>query len=55
MEGAGLAKIDQVPDRLWSVVPMYTNGRQRATVGVPLWKNPMRLRVLRSPEQASAV
>jgi len=55
VEGSGLAKIDQVPDRLCLFVPMYTNGRQRATVGVPPWKNPLRLRVLRSPEQASAV
>ena len=55
MKGAGLATIDQVPHVLRLVVPLYTNGCWRATVGVPPWKNPNRLLVFRSPEQAIAV
>jgi hypothetical protein len=36
VKGAGLATIDQVPHVLRLVVPLYTNGCRRATVGVPL-------------------
>lgn len=55
MKGAGLAIIDQVPHVLRLFIPLYTDSYLRATVGVPPWKNPHRLLVLRSPEQAIAV